>query len=170
MLQAVEMALTCADSVLCACLMCVSVHQPTGMLQAVEMFQHMEPLLCREVCNLVEYMSVPEGTVLFEEGDRVDFCYIVLSVRGRAACDEMLHCQSARVAHNMVIGGAIRPILLSRLELVLETYWVPRACSCNLRLAAHRPCLIAHAFGDLMHCKVFLCFAAKRRDELQIVP
>ncbi|MEW5318711.1 MAG: hypothetical protein WDW38_009908 [Sanguina aurantia] len=50
-----------------------------GMLQAVEMFQHMEPLLCREVCNLVEYMSVPEGTVLFEEGDRVDFCYIVLS-------------------------------------------------------------------------------------------
>ncbi|GFH11001.1 cyclic nucleotide-binding domain-containing protein [Haematococcus lacustris] len=31
-----------------------------------------------EVCRLVEYLHCPEGFVLFEEGDKIDFCYVVL--------------------------------------------------------------------------------------------
>jgi CRP-like cAMP-binding protein len=34
-----------------------------------------------EVCNLVEYIHCPPGCTLFEEGDRVDFCYLVLQGR-----------------------------------------------------------------------------------------
>ena len=36
--------------------------------------------LACQVCNLVEYLYLPEGFTIFEEGDRVDFCYVILQV------------------------------------------------------------------------------------------
>lgn len=49
------------------------------MMAVTELFKNMSEEFNAQVCSLLEYMSVPEGFVLFEEGDRTDFCYIVLS-------------------------------------------------------------------------------------------
>ena len=44
--------------------------------------------LCRrsDVLNNVEWMCTPDGTTLFEEGDRVDFTFVVLKVGALVLC------------------------------------------------------------------------------------
>lgn len=58
-------------------------------------------MLAAQVCGLLEFMAVPEGFVLFEEGDRVDFCYVLMSGEVRPVghackCVECMHGSLAR--------------------------------------------------------------------------
>ncbi|KAJ9512858.1 hypothetical protein QJQ45_029165, partial [Haematococcus lacustris] len=58
-----------------------------AQLALFDLFHTMDEDFRLEVCRLVEYLHCPEGFVLFEEGDKIDFCYVVLQQEG---CDQVL--------------------------------------------------------------------------------
>ncbi|GLC40200.1 hypothetical protein PLESTB_001149200 [Pleodorina starrii] len=50
----------------------------SSLLSVTEMFRSMDPEFASELCGLLEFLALPEGTTVFEEGDKVDFTYLIL--------------------------------------------------------------------------------------------
>ncbi|GFR49561.1 hypothetical protein Agub_g11607, partial [Astrephomene gubernaculifera] len=72
-----------------------------SLLSVTELFQATDPEFRPELCGLAEFLALPEGTVLFEEGDKVDFSYIVL--KGEVALSR--YNESRKVLEDIAIVG-----------------------------------------------------------------
>ncbi|KAJ9512502.1 hypothetical protein QJQ45_018990, partial [Haematococcus lacustris] len=76
-----------------------------AQLALFDLFHTMDEDFRLEVCRLVEYLHCPEGFVLFEEGDKIDFCYVVL----QEGCDQVfslgavLCCTAAVMSQGKVV-------------------------------------------------------------------
>ncbi|GAX83109.1 hypothetical protein CEUSTIGMA_g10535.t1 [Chlamydomonas eustigma] len=50
----------------------------SSQLSIFELFRNMEPEFREEICSIVEYIAVPQGVTIFQEGEKVCFCYVIL--------------------------------------------------------------------------------------------